>query len=166
MYCPNCGKANSSVQKFCRSCGLNLEVATQSLIEQLPVGEQDQRLFKRKQLVERLLLILAGVGITAFIGFIIATIVTEIIIGKGNVFGGIVFIAFMLAMAFALLLVLYRESLKDDTAKRTLPAIDDSPPAAQTTRQLTDPYFEPAQSVTDPTTELLATEKQTGKRKV
>ena len=101
MYCPNCGKANSSEQKFCRSCGLNLEDATRSLIEQLPAGEQDQRLLRRKQLVERVLLILGGVGITAFVCLIIGTIITEIIIGKGNVIGGIVFIAFILGMAVA-----------------------------------------------------------------
>jgi|KBSSwiStaDraftv2_1062776.scaffolds.fasta_scaffold13350_4 hypothetical protein len=165
MYCPNCGKANSSEQKFCRSCGLNLEDATRSLIEQLPAGEQDQRLLRRKQLVERVLLILGGVGITAFVCLIIGTIITEIIIGKGNVIGGIVFIAFILGMAVGLLLVLYRESLKDATTRRTIPVVE-APSGDPKTRQLTDPHFEPAPSVTDPTTELLAVEKRTGKKDV
>src|SRR5215471_6142717 len=34
MYCPNCGKDNSNEQRFCRSCGLNLQA-----ISQLVVGE-------------------------------------------------------------------------------------------------------------------------------
>ena len=163
MYCPNCGKANSSEQKFCRACGLNLEDTARSVTEQLPAAMQDQRLAKRKQLVENLLFGIAGVGITAFVLLIIGTIISEIIIGKGNVVGGIVFIAFLLAMGVALLLVLYRQSLIEATAKRPLPVNDneladgETPLPEASTRQLADPYFEPVPSVTEPTTDLLVT---------
>ena len=162
MYCPNCGKANSSEQKFCRACGLNLEDSARSVVEQLPAVEQDQRLVKRKRLVENLLLTIGGVGITAFVLLIIGTIISEIIIGKGNVVGGIVFMAFILAMGFALMLVLYRQSLIEATTKRPLPASDnglaegETPLPEASTRQLADPYFEPVPSVTEPTTDLLA----------
>ena len=31
MFCPNCGKDNSNEQKFCASCGTNLEAVAQAL---------------------------------------------------------------------------------------------------------------------------------------
>jgi len=155
MYCPNCGKPNSSEQKYCRACGLNLEDTSRSVTEQLPAALQDQRLAKRRDLVEKILLGLAGVGITAFVLILISTI----IIAKGNVLGGIVFITFLVGMAVALMLVLYRHSLIEASAKRPLQANDSRetslPPT--TARQLADPYFEPVPSVTEPTTDLLST---------
>jgi len=159
MYCPNCGKPNSSEQKYCRACGLNLEDTSRSVTEQLPAALQDQRLAKRRDLVEKILLGLAGVGITAFVLILISTIISEIIIAKGNVLGGIVFITFLVGMAVALMLVLYRHSLIEASAKRPLQANDSRetslPPT--TARQLADPYFEPVPSVTEPTTDLLNT---------
>ena len=34
MFCPNCGAKNSSEQKFCRSCGMNLEQTALDLADQ------------------------------------------------------------------------------------------------------------------------------------
>jgi hypothetical protein len=156
--------ANSSEQKFCRACGLDLEDAKRSLIEQLPAAIQNQRLSIRRQKVERLLHVLAGVGITAFAVILISTIITEIIIGKGQLLGGIVFIAFFLGIVLFLLLVLYGESLKKATGDRKLPDVEtprmDTPP----TRQLSDPYFEPVPGVTESTTELLSAEIKSNKQ--
>ncbi len=43
MYCPNCAKVNSNVQKFCRACGLNLEKTAEILSEQLTSSEMIRR---------------------------------------------------------------------------------------------------------------------------
>jgi hypothetical protein len=39
MYCPNCGKQNSSEQSFCRACGLRLQAISQALARELSPGE-------------------------------------------------------------------------------------------------------------------------------
>lgn len=163
MYCPNCGKTNSSENKFCRACGLNMEDATRSLIDQLPAVEHDRRIVERKRLVENVLLKIGGVGLAAFILLILWVIVTEIIIGKGQLVGGIIGVLFVLGMSSALALVAYRQFLIEATAKRKLPAAG-TPIMDAATRQLTDPYFEPAQSVTESTTDLLSTEVKPPKR--
>ena len=35
MYCPKCGKENSHEQRFCRSCGLNLQTISQAMTHEL-----------------------------------------------------------------------------------------------------------------------------------
>jgi hypothetical protein len=40
MYCPNCGKENSRGQKFCRSCGMSLQLSSQAVTEFLGVEPQ------------------------------------------------------------------------------------------------------------------------------
>lgn len=39
MYCPNCGKDNSNDERFCRSCGLSLQVIAQVLVDELSATE-------------------------------------------------------------------------------------------------------------------------------
>jgi len=42
MFCPNCGNQAASDQKFCRSCGMNLQKVTPALIEHLAETGPDQ----------------------------------------------------------------------------------------------------------------------------
>ena len=52
MYCPNCGKDNSNEQRFCRSCGLSLQVISQVLGNEPSASESDDisiEIIKREQ---------------------------------------------------------------------------------------------------------------------
>jgi hypothetical protein len=41
MYCPGCGKENSEQQRFCRSCGLNLQTIFRAAGSELSRRKQD-----------------------------------------------------------------------------------------------------------------------------
>ncbi len=162
MYCPNCGKENSAEQNFCRSCGLSLEKAAQSLSEQLPTAKLDKHLQGRRRRVERLLIILGGSAVLVFVISIVWAIIVEIIIGKGHVLGGVIFLGFILGAILAALLVIYRESLYKASSKPLLPRM--APRSEPTARQLPESYIEPIPSVTERTTELLVAEKKSSAR--
>lgn len=163
MYCPNCGQATSTEQKFCRSCGLSLEKTAQSVVEQLPAVELNKHLRERQRRVERLLYTLGGSAAVVLVVSLFWTITNEIIIGKGHVVGGLIFLAFILGFIVFALLMLYRESLLKASSKRssaqpTLPQVE------HTARLLPESYIEPIPSVTERTTELLVAKKKSEAR--
>ncbi len=157
MYCPNCGKENSAEQKFCRSCGLSLEQAVQSLAEQLPGLELDKNLRQRQARVDRLINIVAGSAISIVVGGVLWGIVYEIIIVKGEVIPGLFFLAIIIGIILFALLSLYSESLRKAAAKRRLS--EPTPRVGETAELLPETHLEPVPSVTERTTELLTTEK-------
>jgi hypothetical protein len=154
MYCPNCGKENSAEQKFCRTCGLSLEKAVQSLAEQLPALDLDKNLRERQERVDRLINIVAGSAISIAVGGILWGIIYGIIIVKGEVIAGLLFLAFIVGVILFALLSLYRESLSKAAGKRHLLQ---PPPtqASDTAKLLPDSQMEPIPSITERTTELL-----------
>ncbi len=158
MYCPNCGLATSTEQKFCRSCGLSLEKAALSLVEQLPAVELNTHVRERQRRVERLLYMLGGSAAVIFVVSLFWTVINEIIIGKGHVLGGLIFLALILGFIVFALLMLYRDSLLKASSKRpTQPTL---PQGENTARLLPESHIEPIPSVTERTTELLAAEKK------
>jgi len=159
MFCPNCGKANSIDQKFCRSCGFNLEETSRSVTQQQPTIAANKALTARKEFIEKVLLTICGVGLTIFVIILIWLIVTDIILGKGQIAGGILGIAFILGMAISLVLIVYRQVLIDAAAKGR-PAAPETPLPEAQTRQLGESTVEPIPSVTEPTTDLLIKEQR------
>ena len=167
MYCPNCGAQSSADQKFCRACGLKLEKVSLLIVEQLPAGaveesspEEIARLLKKQQRIERLLV---GLGVTAFTVFVLSIVwalVFKIIIGKGEVLQGSIFLGLILSAVVGLILVIYRESVMEKLAKRSVAGEKALPGAAQTSNLLHESRIVPASSVTDRTTELLAAERK------
>ncbi|MCA1638066.1 MAG: zinc ribbon domain-containing protein, partial [Acidobacteria bacterium] len=124
MFCPNCGANNSTEQKFCRSCGLNLEKSAESLIEQLPNAESAS-LLKQGQLVEKFgNFALGGLGIVLLTGVstFIYIIFSKMILPGTNILAGILLIAFLIFALFSLIFVFFNESLKEKKAK-TNPAL-------------------------------------------
>ncbi len=158
MYCPNCGKTNSTEQKFCRSCGLSLDKIAQSVVEQLPAKEHSERLQNRQRQVELWLTIILGGTFSIFVGAIIWMSIYKIIIGKGEILGGLIFIGVLLGLIVSFLLVIYRESLREAQTKRNSQAT--LPEAEITDRALPESRLETLPSVTERTTELLTVENR------
>ena len=80
MYCPNCGKQTSAREKFCRSCGMSLQMISQILVEHRTAAEAgkspaeiaelaEQQLEKpiRRQLRRRLLIMAAVLPLIALL---------------------------------------------------------------------------------------------------
>jgi hypothetical protein len=164
MHCPDCGAKTSPEHRFCRSCGLSLEPFARLLAEHLPAeteggaeAETTARLMARQRKVERWL----GVALWVFLGSIavgtLYSIIAKVIIGKGQLLYGLIFLGVILVGVASVALVAYRETLKEKMEKRR-PAELQGEGAA--TRSLPDARFEPAASVTDRTTELLAARRE------
>jgi hypothetical protein len=164
MHCPNCGTKTSTEHKYCRACGLGLEKFALLLAEQLPDGEAGlaqaeglARLAARSRWVENILTAALFTFIACLVGVILYGIVGKLIIEKGQVLGGLIFLFVILLGLGSVGLVAYREHLKEKMQKRLEPQL----PAAETTGRLLpdDSRFEPVSSVTEATTELLSVEK-------
>jgi hypothetical protein len=162
MFCPHCGKSNSTEIKFCRSCGLSLDKVKESLAEQLPLAETDNNLRDKQRRVERLLTVLLGTAFTVFVLAILWALIYKIIIVKGEILEGSIFLGLFVALVAALLMVVYRESLLESIGKRRMSQLSSS--ENKTTEKLPEPSFEPIASVTERTTSLLFT-KDKSKRK-
>ena len=158
MYCPNCGKVNSAQQKFCRSCGLSLEKTVESLAEQLPATDLDKKLQDRKRSVDRWLNITGGTAISIVVASVLWGIIYEVIIVKGEVLGGSIFLAVVVGIILVALLAVYRGILEKASAKNKL-SQSKLPQADETARLGPGSAAEVMASVTESTTELLKTER-------
>ncbi len=159
MYCPNCGKTNSAEQNFCRSCGLNLEKITQSIAEQIPAGEIDQHIQGRHRIVDRSIKIVAGSAISILVGSVLWGIIYEVIIVKGDVLTGSIFLGFIIALVLFALLMIYRESLLKASGKGSS-ARQKIRQRVDTEKLLPETSAEPLPSITERTTDLLMAEKK------
>ncbi|MEO8434453.1 MAG: hypothetical protein ABI596_06120 [Pyrinomonadaceae bacterium] len=130
----------------------------QSLAEQLPGIELDKNLQDRQRKIDRWLTILAASGISLFVAAILWAIIYKIIILKGEVLEGSLFLVFILGLIAFALLALYGESLKKASSNRQL--TNPSTLKSEDTKELAEPHFEPVPSVTERTTELLAIEEK------
>ena len=164
MFCPNCGSKNSTEQSFCRSCGLNLERISESILEQL---EKSDRIAPSK--ISKFFETLGKLGFGGLIGaglagifFIIVTIFNKFILtGQiDKIIIGIVFIIFIISAVLGLAYVIYLESEKEK--KKKISAIRDNEIEAKDTNKLLEEKpFEPIMSVTERTTDLIFTEAKT-----
>jgi uncharacterized membrane protein YvbJ len=167
MFCPNCGANNQAEQKFCRSCGLNLEKSAASLLEQIP-DAQNTDLIKQTQLVERFgNFALGGFGLVllAGIGTIIYFIFSKMILTGANVLAGILLILFLIFAVLSLIFVFFNESAKDKKYRTNPALLNESNEAKDGAKLLGEKHFAPVVSVTENSTELLFIENETRKIK-
>ena len=161
MHCPNCGHTSSSEQKFCRACGMSLEKVVQLLSELSPAVRQETALGKREERLRRAaeragVALFASGGVVLFITICWA-IIAKIIIGKGEVLQGTIFLAIFLGIAVGGTLL--GLSVPSGQAKPAVPP-PSLPAGDPNARLLSEPHLEPVPSVTDRTTELLTVERR------
>ena len=144
MHCPNCGISASTDQQFCPGCGISMP-GYSHLADKLPTKPEEPAVQKR--MARRNLRIWTGAGIIFYIAFY-WVIISKIIIGKGNLLAGILFLLMVTAISVGGLLFFYSVALQKRSGIRkqnveTTPELQAGPPSGLET------------SVTDHTTELL-----------
>jgi hypothetical protein len=159
MYCPGCGKTNSTDQRFCRACGLSLESIVKSFQEALPARELEDDIKERTRTVDRWLVGVGGTAAALFLGFVLWMIIYKVIILKGEVLKGSMLLTFILGMATVGILVVYRDTL-EKKAKEAQKIKPELPSRHETSQLLGGATLEPVPSVTDRTTELLNVKRQ------
>ncbi len=165
MFCPNCGARNDAAQKFCRSCGLNLEAAALSLLEQMPSAGAAE-LSKRERALERFgNFAFAGFGIVLSLGVgaLIYMIAAKMIFTGASVFAGLILIAFMVFALLSLAYVYFREDLKERREKTRPVLSNELGGGRETGKPLAEKTPAPAATVTENSTELLFAERKTRK---
>jgi len=166
VFCPNCGANNSTEQKFCRACGLNLEKTAETLLEQIPSAESAKLLKRERNLQKFGNVAFGGFGLVLLIAIcaIIYLIITKVILSGNSVFGGIMLIAFIIFAALSLAYVAFNEDLKERKQKANPNLKNELPEKLETGKLLEEKPFEPIpQSVTENTTDLLYAEQKTRK---
>lgn len=161
MYCPNCGKVNSVEQKFCRGCGMSLETVVQALDQQFPATDAEKNLQDGKRKIERLMIIAGGTAGSILLFGVLWGIIYKIMIGKGEILFGLMFLVFIIGLLLFATLSLFREFPFKKSAKHQLPQEVVAQPK-DTARLLPDSHREPLPSVTERTTDLLALEGKRG----
>jgi hypothetical protein len=165
MFCPSCGANNSTEQKFCRTCGMNLESVAESLLSQFPNAQQTT-LQKQEKMLERFgtyvfggFAVMVGLGaLSLIIGVIFAMVVS----GRDPV-KGILFALFLTFASLALSYVFLNEVLKEKRKKLKATTATALSPPSETGKLLETGSFEPIPSLEDDTTNLLHVESRTRK---
>ncbi|HEX8248065.1 MAG TPA: zinc ribbon domain-containing protein [Pyrinomonadaceae bacterium] len=165
MFCPNCGANNTTEQKFCRSCGLNLTDISKTLLEQIPSAESAS-LLRREKLIERFgNFALGGLGVVILfaVTILIYAIVEKFLVGGTSVYFAVLLIAFIIFAFLSLIFVIFNESLKERKAKINPALENELTKRKDAAKLLEEKPFEPAPSVTENTTGLLYAEQKTKK---
>jgi hypothetical protein len=163
MFCPNCGANNSTDQKFCRACGLNLEKSAESLLEQL----QKASFSREENFLEKL-------GTIGFFGlatvYLVAiSLLSYVVFNKFVLSGetekiifGVVLIAGFIFATLMLAYVALNEILNEKKGKSS-PVSPKEIEKKDTAKLLEEKPFEPVPSVTEDSTELIYAENKTRK---
>ena len=173
MHCPKCGAPAAEAQKFCRTCGFGLEKVEQLLDEspqaipanQIP-AENSDKLQKRLTRMDKVWHAAAVIFLGSFVATVCWGIIDKIIIEKGAVVSGSLFLLFILGIVFLGLFGTYVESQRKKLASSQSRLSSSQPPELQslnsklnadtTNKLLPEPDLSVPTSVTEETTARLA----------
>lgn len=163
MFCPNCGANGTTEQKFCRTCGFNLEETSKSILLQIPSAERAEILRREKSLERFGAFAWNGFGLVCLIGVgaLLYTIFDKMVWSGKNPLMGIFYAAFIIFGTFSLIYLFFHEDLKEKKKKIALREQADLPEPKTTGKLLEDKPFEPIPSVVENSTELLMVENKT-----
>ncbi|HVQ38717.1 MAG TPA: zinc-ribbon domain-containing protein [Pyrinomonadaceae bacterium] len=162
MYCPNCGNKTSTVQKFCRSCGLGLEKVALTLVEQLP-ARLDENLEDEKNRLEKwgvAALSVFGLGVLAFILYGIGY---KLIMTQGAVVGSLALLGLVIMIGCGLLSVILFAKARDveqARIKRRITPVEELTEGKTTRELLPEGPLTEMPSVVEHTTDLLYSEQK------
>lgn len=160
MFCPNCGANNLTEQKFCRSCGLNIEEVAASLLRQIPTAESSA--IMRKQMEWEMFGKLAWSGFLLGASLVLISILYLIfdrfIISGTNIFFGVIFVLFLVFGVSMIVYIYKSQQLKQIAAANPPTRMADQLNAATTGKLADGGSFEPVSSVTEDSTALLPAE--------
>lgn len=167
MFCPNCGTTNSTEQKFCRSCGINLAVIAESLLLQLKTARDASSSKKERSIENFKNFVFSRFGLFLLIGVIllIAGIFLKVILSDGNVVFGISLIVITISTVLIILFASFDIFVKERKAQINPALTGELTETKDTGKLLEEKPFEPVASVTENSTELLPVENKTRKIK-
>ena len=166
MYCPSCGKTTSLKQRYCRSCGLDLEDINRALAKKdsepgWDKGKHDSATNLDWLKKAAYLSCVAGFALIALsIILLLVTVYIPEAVRRGSAVGVMVSTAillFLLAAMFALPYAYYKRFHKRRAGRHVQEAPSEMLRTEGTTQQLSESSFEPLPSVVERTTELLGT---------
>jgi hypothetical protein len=160
IYCPGCGAEASTVQKFCRSCGMELKVISQLVTEHFgKVTEASENSRKGIERLGKIISLASGsMLILLFISAIICAAISKVFgLGMEDVrFDFIVPLVVMIALPLLLIgtgMIVYPAIINELSGRRSR---QQTLPAAETTGKLfSGKLVESMGSIAEHTTQLL-----------
>jgi hypothetical protein len=143
MHCPNCGKQTSIEQKFCRSCGMSLEIISKAIIVHQSISDSDNPSVKDdSSTLRRMGLQLFWGIIVLFMGATIVSISKKMVESDWlRLVGLVTLMAGMILAIYAVLSPLWKQSSKSsqvtepkstmelENRAQTLPELPTAPPS-------------------------------------
>ncbi|MGH9873364.1 MAG: zinc ribbon domain-containing protein [Pyrinomonadaceae bacterium] len=166
MHCPSCGAETTLDQRFCRSCGMDLETVSKLVAEHSsPDRLKLEKSLSEKASQQRMYHSLKWGMICLILGMAVLTVVKTLALDKTfNLAGALLLFMAMGLMCYSVLAPLHERA----SNSKKLPESDRTGelPETETTKELPPARVPvPVASVTERTTQLIASEKAGTPRK-